>query len=139
LPDQEWEAIIRRFFTIPAAGLFLVGGLLLAGCADGDPGNIGRYYSCNDWMRAHQAPGRERGRTSDQSSAPAGVLEDWLVERALDRGYEVTDAPVAGKVVTEAALIEGVTAQCAGDRVVQTLEGAITAVLDRLDTAAPAR
>jgi hypothetical protein len=86
---------MTRFSLYAAPALVLAMGLL-SGCADGDPGNIGRYYSCNDWMRAHQAAGAERGRTSDQSSVQANVLEDWLVERALDRGLEVTDAPVAG-------------------------------------------
>jgi hypothetical protein len=119
-------------FSLCAASFLAVS--LLSGCADGDPGNLGSYYSCNDWMRAHQAAGAERGRTSDQSSADAGQLEDWAVEMALDRGYEVTDAPVAGNnVISEAALIRDVTAQCASDRVLLTLGGAITAVLDRID------
>jgi hypothetical protein len=104
---------------------------LLAGCADGDPENIGSYYSCSDWMLAHQ--GTVRRRTTDQATASARVLDEWLIEKALDRGYEVTDAPVAGKVVTEAVLIREVTAQCNSDRVVLTLGGAITNVLDRLD------
>ena len=114
----------------------LAPGLLLAiatlsGCADGDPSNLGSYYSCNDWMLAHQ--GTVRRRTADQATANAQALEDWAVERALDRGYDVTDAPVSGKVVAEAELIERITAQCTSDRVLLTLGGAITAVLDRLD------
>ena len=108
---------------------------LLAGCADGDPENIGSYYSCSDWMLAHQ--GTVRRRTTDQATASAGVLDEWLIEKALDRGYEVTDAPVAGKVVTEAVLIREVTAQCDSDRVLLTLGGAITNVLDRLDAQNP--
>jgi hypothetical protein len=129
LRKSRQEAVIRPIFVHP--GLFLAATLLLAACADGDPENIGSYYSCSDWMLAHQ--GTVRRRTSDQATASARVLDEWLIERALDRGYEVTDAPVAGKVVTEAALIREVTAQCNSDRVVLTLGGAIANVLDRLD------
>jgi hypothetical protein len=75
-----------------------------------------------------------RTRTSDQARSDGAVLEDWLVERALDRGYEVTDAPLSGNNgITEQALIARVTAQCTHDRVVQTFGSAIDTVLDGLD------
>ena len=125
------EVVISRFSLRLSPGLLLA-AMLLSGCADGDPENIGSYYSCSDWMLAHQ--GTVRRRTADQATANAQLLEDWAVERALDRGYDVTDAPVSGKVVTEAELIKRITAQCTSDRVVTTLGGAITAVLDRMDT-----
>jgi hypothetical protein len=131
LPSNRQEAAISRFSPRVAPGLVLA-ACLLSGCADGDPNNLGSYYSCSDWMIAHQ--GTVRRRTSDQAAASATVLDDWVVERALDRGYEVTEAPGAGNnYVSEALLVERVTAQCTSDRVVQTLGGAITAVLDRLD------
>lgn len=123
---------------ILSTSLLLAAGLLLSGCADGDPNNLGSYYSCSDWMVAHQ--GTVRRRTGDQPTANAQTLDDWLVERALDRGYEVTEAPGAGNnYVPEALLVERVTGQCTSDRVVQTLGGAITAVLDRLDAERAAR
>jgi hypothetical protein len=127
--NKKREAVIHRHSL--CAGLFIAAGLLLSGCADGDPDNIGSYFSCSDWMLAHQ--GTVRRRTADQASAKPEVLNNWAIERALDRGYEVTDAPVAGKVVTEAVLIREITAQCNSDRVVLTLGGAITNVLDKLD------
>ena len=103
---------------------------MLAGCADGDPNNVGRYYSCSDWLRAHGAAPARR----DLPRADPRVLEDWLLEAALDRDYEITEAPVSGNNgISEKALIERLTAQCAKESLTATLDGAIEVMLNHLD------
>lgn len=75
-----------------------------------------------------------RRRTGDQATANARVLEDWLMERALDRGYTVTDAPVSDNSgIGEKALVDMITAQCRSDSRLVTLGSAIAIVLDRID------